>query len=138
MVEQHGWVSNTGDQLSELKTHVEITTRLSDYEFASSVEQNSLVYDCKKLMPLISNRNDRRAVMAELGRALLSGPGVVAFKGMYPETSVVDRVSQVFWQIIDEQLARGEAKGDHYAKPGSNDRVWNAQRTRIVGRTTEN
>ena len=65
--------------------------------------------------------------MAELGRALLSGPGVLAFKKMYTDTSVVDRVSKVFWQIIDEQHARGEAKGDHYAKPGSNDRVWNVQ-----------
>ena len=127
MVDQNGWVTNTGDQLAELKTHVETTTRLSDYEFASSVEQNALVYDCKNLAPKIANRDGRRAVMAELGRALLTGPGVVAFKGMYPESSVVDRVSDVFWQIIDEQHARGEAKGDHYAKPGSNDRVWNVQ-----------
>jgi ectoine hydroxylase-related dioxygenase (phytanoyl-CoA dioxygenase family) len=65
--------------------------------------------------------------MAELGRALLSGPGIVAFKGMYPDTAIVDRVSNVYWQIIEEQHARGEAKGDHYAKPGSNDRVWNVQ-----------
>lgn len=127
MVDESGWVSNTGDQLAELKVLVETETSLSDYKFASAVEQNALVYDCEKLKPLISNRDRRRAVMAELGRALLSGPGIVAFKGMYLETSVVDRVSEVFWQIIDEQHARGEAKGDHYAKPGSNDRVWNVQ-----------
>ena len=127
MVDESGWVSNTGDQLAELKVLVETETSLSDYKFASAVEQNALVYDCEKLTPLISNPDGRRAVMAELGRALLSGPGIVAFKGMYLETSVVDRVSKVFWQIIDEQRARGEAKGDHYAKPGSNDRVWNVQ-----------
>ena len=118
MVDQNGWVNNNGDQLVELKTHVETTTRLSDYEFASSVEQNALVYDCENLAPKIASRDGRRAVMAELGRALLTCPGVIAFKGMYPESSVVDRVSDVFWQIIDEQHARGEAKGDHYAKPG--------------------
>lgn len=127
MVDESGWVSNTGDQLAELKVLVETETSLSDYKFASAVEQNALVYDCEKLTPLISNPDGRRAVMAELGRALLSGPGIVAFKGMYLETSVVDRVSEVFWQIIDEQHSRGEAKGDHYAKPGSNDRVWNVQ-----------
>lgn len=127
MVDESGWVSNTGDQLAELKVLVETETSLSDYKFASAVEQNALVYDCEELKPLISNRDGRRAVMAELGRALLSGPGIVAFKGMYLETSIVDRVSDVFWQIIDEQRARGEAKGDHYAKPGSNDRVWNVQ-----------
>ncbi len=127
MVDQSGWVTNTGDQLSELKVLAELKTLLSDYKFASSVEQNTLVYDCERLVPQISSRDGRRAVMAELGRALLSGPGIVAFKGMYPDTAIVDRVSDVYWQIIEEQHARGEAKGDHYAKPGSNDRVWNVQ-----------
>ena len=127
MVDQSGWVTNAGDQLSELKVLAESKTLLSDYEFASSVEQNTLVYDCERLVSQISTRDGRRAVMAELGRALLSGPGIVAFKGMYPDTAIVDRVSDVYWQVIEEQHARGEAKGDHYAKPGSNDRVWNVQ-----------
>jgi ectoine hydroxylase-related dioxygenase (phytanoyl-CoA dioxygenase family) len=127
MSDQSGWVSNKGDQLAELKVLAESKTLLSDYKFASSVEQNALVYDCERLLPQISSRDGRRAVMAELGRALLSGPGIVAFKGMYPDTAIVDRVSNVYWQIIEEQHARGEAKGDHYAKPGSNDRVWNVQ-----------
>jgi len=122
-----GWVSNQGDLLAELKGHVEVKTQLADYKFAVAVEQNALVYDCEKLAPVITSREGRREVMAELGRALLSGPGILAFKNMYPDTSIVDRVSETFWQIIDEQHARGEAKGDHYAKPGSNDRVWNVQ-----------
>ena len=122
-----GWVSNKGDLLAELKSHVEVKTQLSDYKFASAVEQNALVYDCEKLAPVIATREGRREVMAELCRALLTGPGILAFKNMYSDTSIVDRVSETFWQIIDEQHARGEAKGDHYAKPGSNDRVWNVQ-----------
>ena len=122
-----GWVSNQGDLLAELKTHVEVKTQLADYKFASAVEQNALVYDCEKLTPIIATRDGRRDVMAELGRALLSGPGILAFKKMFADTSVVDRVSKTFWQIIEEQHSRGESKGDHYAKPGSNDRVWNVQ-----------
>ena len=122
-----GWVSNKGDLLAALKSHVSVKTELADYKFASAVDQNALVYDCEKLTPIIATYEGRREVMAELGRALLSGPGILAFKKMYTDTSVVDRVSKTFWQIIDEQHARGEAKGDHYAKPGSNDRVWNVQ-----------
>ena len=127
MATTSGWVSNKSDLLAELKSHVEVKTQLSDYKFASAVEQNALVYDCEKLEPVIATRDGRREVMAELGRALLSGPGILAFKKMYADTAIVDRVSKTFWQIIDEQHARGEAKGDHYAKPGSNDRVWNVQ-----------
>ena len=127
MATTSGWVSNKSDLLAELKSHVEVKTQLSDYKFASAVEQNALVYDCEKLAQVIATRDGRREVMAELGRALLSGPGILAFKKMYADTAIVDRVSKTFWQIIDEQHARGEAKGDHYAKPGSNDRVWNVQ-----------
>jgi ectoine hydroxylase-related dioxygenase (phytanoyl-CoA dioxygenase family) len=127
MATTSGWVSNKSDLLAELKSHVEVKTQLSDYKFASAVEQNALVYDCEKLAPVIATRDGRREVMAELGRALLSGPGILAFKKMYADSAIVDRVSKTFWQIIDEQHARGEAKGDHYAKPGSNDRVWNVQ-----------
>ena len=127
MSKSNGWVTNTGDLLSELKSHVEVKTQLRDYKFASAIEQNVLVYDCERLSERIFDREARREVMAELCRALLIGPGIVALKNMYPDTSIVDRVSKVFWQIIDEQRSRGEAKGDYYAKPGSNDRVWNVQ-----------
>ena len=127
MSESNGWVTNTGDLLSELKSHVEVKTQLRDYKFASAIEQNVLVYDCERLSERIFDREARREVMAELCRALLIGPGIVVLKIMYPDTSIVDRVSKVFWQIIDEQRSRGEAKGDYYAKPGSNDRVWNVQ-----------
>ena len=123
----NGWVTNQGDLLAELKSHVEVKTQLSDYKFASAVEQNALVYDCEKLTPVVTSREGRREVMAELGRALLTGPGILAFKKMFADTAIVDRVSKTFWQIIADQHARGEAKGDHYAKPGSNDRIWNVQ-----------
>ena len=127
MSESNGWVTNTGDLLSELKPHVEVKTQLRDYKFASAIDQNILVYDCERLSEKILDREARREVMAELCRALSIGPGIVALKKMYPDTSIVDRVSKVFWQIIDEQRLRGEEKGDYYAKPGSNDRVWNVQ-----------
>ena len=108
MRESNGWVTNTGDLLSELKPHVEVKTQLRDYKFASAIDQNILVYDCERLSEKIIDREARREVMAELCRALSIGPGIVALKKMYPDTSIVDRVSKVFWQIIYEQRLRGE------------------------------
>ena len=49
MSESNGWVTNTGDLLSELKPHVEVKTQLRDYKFASAIDQNILVYDCERL-----------------------------------------------------------------------------------------
>ena len=38
----------------------------------------------------------------------------------------IDRATELFNAIIDEQHATGTGGGDHFAKPGANDRVWNA------------
>ena len=65
-------------------------------------------------------------VQAELARALLDGPGIVVFAGAFADPAVVDRATAVFTELIAEQQAGGAAAGDHFAKPGANDRVWNA------------
>jgi ectoine hydroxylase-related dioxygenase (phytanoyl-CoA dioxygenase family) len=39
---------------------------------------------------------------------------------------VVDRATAVFADLITEQRAAGVLGGDHFAKPGANDRVWGA------------
>ena len=59
-------------------------------------------------------------------RALTDGPGVVAIRGAFPDTDVVDRVTSAFEAIIAEERATGGQVGDHFAKAGANDRVWNA------------
>ena len=80
MRESNGWVTNTGDLLSELKPHVEVKTQLRDYKFASTIDQNILVYECERLSERIFDSEARREVMAELCRALLIGPGIVTLK----------------------------------------------------------
>jgi ectoine hydroxylase-related dioxygenase (phytanoyl-CoA dioxygenase family) len=57
---------------------------------------------------------------------LLDGPGIVVLKEAFPGTSVIDRASAAFNRIIEEQRCAGVAGGDHFARPGANDRVWNA------------
>jgi ectoine hydroxylase-related dioxygenase (phytanoyl-CoA dioxygenase family) len=59
-------------------------------------------------------------------RALTDGPGVVALRGAFTDTSVVDRATAAFDAMIADEKAAGGAKGDHFAKAGANDRVWNA------------
>jgi ectoine hydroxylase-related dioxygenase (phytanoyl-CoA dioxygenase family) len=39
---------------------------------------------------------------------------------------VVAPASEAFFTIIDAQRAAGNAAGDHFGKPGANDRIWNA------------
>ena len=120
-----GWLQPDECRLEDFIALVEQQTSLEDYPFASEVVQNSLVYDGDRLRAAAADPTSKRAIEAELARALLHGPGVVAFRGAFADTSPVDRVSEAFFAMVAEQHAMGINAGDHYAKPGANDRVWN-------------
>src|SRR5215469_17671161 len=99
-------------RLDDFREVVERTTDPGEYPRAASVEQNILIYDGPRL-------DD--ALRADLVRALSAGPGVVVFRralGPGP----VDAATAVF----EEMIASQPSVGDHFAKPGANDRVWNA------------
>jgi ectoine hydroxylase-related dioxygenase (phytanoyl-CoA dioxygenase family) len=101
-------------------------TDLADYPHADHVEQGVLVYDAAALRAASATPEGQVEVEGELARALSDGPGVVALTGAFADPAVVDRVTQVFDEIIDDERAAGTAPGDHFAKPGANSRVWNA------------
>ncbi|WP_137119617.1 phytanoyl-CoA dioxygenase family protein [Segeticoccus rhizosphaerae] len=100
-------------------------TELSDYPHASRVDQGVVVYASDRLRGVITDPARRTEVEGEVARALSDGPGIVVFEGAFaPE--VVDRTTSAFQQLITDQNASGVRAGDHFAKPGANDRVWNA------------
>ncbi|NGO70862.1 phytanoyl-CoA dioxygenase family protein [Streptomyces boncukensis] len=96
------------------------------YPAAERVEQNVPHYDSGRLTALAAAPEGARAVREELVRALLDGPGVVVLARAFPDPAVVDRASDVFRALIEDERARGAGRGDHFAAPGANDRVWNA------------
>ncbi|MEU3787355.1 phytanoyl-CoA dioxygenase family protein [Streptomyces sp900129855] len=116
------WLTEQDCDLDVFRPLVERETDLTDFPHATAVEKNVLVYDSERLRAGGADR----AVRAELVRALTDGPGVVVFRGAFPDPAVVDRTSAVFDALIAEQHASGATAGDHFAKPGANDRVWNA------------
>jgi len=69
---------------------------------------------------------DRGALREEWARALLCGPGIVVRKGACADLAVLDRARDMFGKMIEAERASGAGGGDHFAKPGANDRVWNA------------
>ena len=85
-----------------------------------------LVYDADRLRSARREDDGADTVATELVRALTDGPGVVAIRGAFPDTEVVDRATAAFDAMIADEKVAGGAKGDHFAKAGANDRVWNA------------
>jgi ectoine hydroxylase-related dioxygenase (phytanoyl-CoA dioxygenase family) len=120
-----GWLTEADCRIEDFRAVVEQATDLDDYPYADALEHNVLVYG-PRLLRRAATPEGRLDVQAELARALADGPGIVVFKGAFDDTSVVDRASAVFDAMIAEQRAAGVTVGDHFAKPGANDRVWGA------------
>ena len=118
------WLRAADCSIEDFITTVEVETDASAYPFADRVEQGAVVYSCASLRAL---RPDTLAVdvAAEIADVLLDGPGIAILTGAF-EPNVIDRASAVFQEIIDDEKRVGTASGDHFAKPGANDRVWNA------------
>ncbi|OWV87078.1 phytanoyl-CoA dioxygenase [Rhizobium sp. N122] len=120
------WLSEDSCDLDDFRSLAEKTTALSDYPTALAVEKNVLIYDSRKVMAAAATPEGRRAVLAEICEAFGEGPGVVVFKHAYADTGIIDRASAIFDAIIEEQHRSSTGGGDHFAKPGANDRIWNS------------
>jgi ectoine hydroxylase-related dioxygenase (phytanoyl-CoA dioxygenase family) len=112
--------------LADFVALVEQTPDPSDFPLAADVVDRVLVYDAERLRAEVARPDGEDTVAAELVRAFTDGPGVVAIRGAFPDTDVVDRATAAFDAMIADEKAAGGAKGDHFAKAGANDRVWNA------------
>jgi ectoine hydroxylase-related dioxygenase (phytanoyl-CoA dioxygenase family) len=120
-----GWFTEHDCRLEDFRALVEQQTDLADYPLADTAEQNVLVYG-EALARQITTREGRRRGQAELARALMDGPGIVVIIGAFSDPTVVDRATEAFEAMIAEQKAANTAVGDHFAKPGANDRIWGA------------
>ena len=112
--------------LDDFVALVDRSTEAADFPLATEVVDRVLVYDADRLRSEAAREEGADTVAAELVRALTDGPGVVAIRGAFPDTAVVDRATAAFDAMIADEKAVGGAKGDHFAKAGANDRVWNA------------
>src|SRR3954463_5951014 len=120
-----GWYDPERCTVEDLARAVDRHTVLADYPYAEAVEQDVLVYG-ERARKEAATEQGRRAVQAELARALLEGPGIVLFAGAFSDLTVLDRATEAFTAIIAAQAAAGATAGDHFATPGANDRVWGA------------
>ena len=107
-------------RVDDLAAIVDQVTLLDDYPLAHRVDDNVLIYSAAALVGA-----DREQALTELARALSAGPGVIIVEAAM-SAEVVDRATGVFFEVIDEQHRAGQSVGDHFAKPGANDRIWNS------------
>lgn len=121
-----GYFKESDCHLADLVELAQIQTDITEYPHAIDVISNVLIYDAPALASTLADPTASRILEAEVAQALMSGPGIVVFKQAFADTEVIDRASRVFFDIIEAEKADGTAKGDHFGKPGANNRIWNA------------
>lgn len=99
------WLTEDDCDLDAFRLLVEQDTDPADHPSAERVEQNVPLYDSDRLRSLTATADGRREVQTELIRALLDGPGIVVLKGAFADTDVVDRASDAFRALIEEERA---------------------------------
>lgn len=107
------------DELDHLKKVANQTVEPDVYPHASTIEHNVVVYEGAVLNAEHSHEK-RIEIMIELNRALSSGPGIIAITNAIPNTDIIDRATEIFKRIIEEE--KDNAQGDHFAKEDA----WNA------------
>lgn len=120
------WLTSDSCDLEDFKREISRTTRAEDYPHAARIEQNVPIYDGADILKTAATVEGRNAVMAEWAEVMLTGPGIVVFTNTSMDMQALDRATIIFQEIIAEQHATKSGGGDHFAKPGANDRIWNA------------
>jgi ectoine hydroxylase-related dioxygenase (phytanoyl-CoA dioxygenase family) len=75
----------------------------------------------------LEDASRRADLHAEWANVLNVGAGVLVLKQVYADTAPVDEATKVFESVMREEREAGGAGADHFARPGANDRIWNAQ-----------
>ncbi|GAA1997451.1 phytanoyl-CoA dioxygenase family protein [Nakamurella flavida] len=118
------FLSRDDCDLREFAALLESGTDLADYPYADAVSGGVLIYS-DRLLDHLDTASGRRDVQAEIARALSDGPGIVVFRNAF-DPDLIDRATAAFFDLLAQEKAAGMVGGDHFAKPGANDRVWNA------------
>jgi len=145
------WIEPGQLSIEKFKQLIEIQTDIDDWPLANCVEQNALVYKAAEILPeLLSEQAANsltaskgadvaleqtfaRSLMAEWSAALSEGPGIIVIREAFParlkdgaQDQTINDATDLFSNLIETEKVQLDNRGDHFAKPGANDRVWNA------------
>ena len=120
------WISADSGDFEVFKMQVSRRTRVEDVPQAAEVVQNIPIYRGETVAQAALGAQSRRALTAEWAWVFADGPGIVVIRDALPDAAVVDRASAIFETVIAEEKAANLGGGDHFAKPGANDRIWNS------------
>jgi len=93
---------------------------------AAEVIRNIPMYDGANVDIAAADPVARAALTQEWANVFANGAGIIVIRQGMADHAVIDRATAVFDQIIAGEKQAAKGGGDHFAKPGANDRIWNS------------
>ncbi|RFC65998.1 phytanoyl-CoA dioxygenase [Fulvimarina endophytica] len=121
------WLDADSGSFETFRREVSRTTQAEDWPNAAEISKNIPIYDGNRVRAAAGDAQERQTLMAEWAELFMSGPGVLVIRGAITDIEALDAATAIFDRIIeDEKAGTSGGGGDHFAKAGANDRVWNA------------
>jgi ectoine hydroxylase-related dioxygenase (phytanoyl-CoA dioxygenase family) len=120
------WLNADSGDFETFRQIVSQTANPADTPLASAVVRNIPIYDGVQVDAAAMHPTRRQALMEDWAHVFAHGAGILVIKQGVADHSVIDRASVVFDQIIADEKRAAKGGGDHFAKPGANDRIWNS------------
>ncbi|MCX7289386.1 MAG: phytanoyl-CoA dioxygenase family protein [Rhodobacterales bacterium] len=120
------WLTAGSGEFETFRQIVSQTADPADTPLAAQVLRNIPIYDGAAIDAAAVNPVTRQAVMEEWAQVFAHGAGIIVIRQGLADHAVIDRASAVFEQIIADEKRAAKGGGDHFAKPGANDRIWNS------------
>ena len=118
-------LENKNRNSSSLSEILQMSTRRDQVPFARDIQKKIPIYDGKSLASLQTDPAMCIKLLYEWAWVFSEGPGIIVIQEAISNLDVIAQASRVFEDIIGLEKEKKTA-GDHFAKPGSNDRIWNS------------
>lgn len=120
------WLTADSGDFETFLQIVSQTTNPADTPLATEVVRNIPIYEGMSVDACAGDPAARQRLMEEWAHVFAHGAGIVVIRQGIADHAVIDRASEVFEQIIAAEKLAAKGGGDHFAKPGANDRIWNS------------
>ena len=120
------WLTANGGDFETFRQIVGQKANPADTPHATEVMRNIPIYDGASVDAATGEPATRQALMQEWAHVFAHGPGIIVIRQGLADHAVIDRASAIFDQIISDEKQAATGGGDHFAKSGANDRIWNS------------
>ena len=93
---------------------------------SKSIVKNIPIYEGKEINERSLEEGYKIALLREWSNVFKEGSGIVVIKKGIANSKVISKATSIFTKLIETEKEKFNSEGDHFAKPGANDRVWNA------------